>query len=189
VLEVWVEMPDADDADLLAASHSDPDAFAVFYRRYERLVAGWLVRQCRRPDLAAELAAEVFAAAYLAAPRFRGGPEPAGAWLLGIARNKLLRSLRRDRTESSARRRLGMERVAVSDESLEALQRLAGEPALELLAALPADQRDAVQARVIEELDYDELASRAHVTETVARKRVSRGLAALRRRMQQGGAR
>jgi RNA polymerase sigma factor (sigma-70 family) len=183
-------MSDASDAALLAACHSDPDAFAVFYRRYERLVAGWLVRQCRRPDLAAELTAEVFAAAYLAAPRFRGGPEPAGAWLLGIARNLLLRSLRRDRTESSARRRLGMERLNVSDETLERLERLADAPALALLEELPADQREAVRARVIEELDYEELASRAQVTETVARKRVSRGLAALRRRIeQQGGTR
>jgi RNA polymerase sigma factor (sigma-70 family) len=184
------DAPDRLDAELLATSHSDPEAFAVFYRRYERLVAGWLVRQCRRPDLAAELTAEVFAAAYLAAPRFRDGPEPAGAWLLGIARNLLLRSLRRDRSESSARRRLGVQRIAVSDESLEALERLAGEPTLALLAELPPDQREAVRARVIEELDYDELASRAHVTKTVARKRVSRGLAALRRRLeQQGGAR
>lgn len=183
-------MSDASDAELLAACHSDPDAFAVFYRRYERLVAGWLVRQCRRPDLAVELTAEVFAAAYLAAPRFHAGPEPAGAWLLGIARNLLLRSLRRDRTESSARRRLGVERLDMSDESLEALQRLADEPALALLGELPVDQREAVRARVIEELDYAELASRAEVTEAAARKRVSRGLAALRRRMdQQGGAR
>jgi len=183
-------MSDAPDAELLAASHSDPDAFAVFYRRYERLVAGWLVRRCRRPDLAAELTAEVFAAAYLAAPRFRPGPEPAGAWLLGIARNLLLRSLRRDRAESSARRRLGVERLEMSDASLEALQSLADQPALDLLRELPADQREAVRARVIEELDYAELASRAHLTEAAARKRVSRGLAALRRRMdQQGGTR
>jgi RNA polymerase sigma factor (sigma-70 family) len=183
-------MSDRPDAELLAACHSDPDAFAVFYRRYERLVAGWLVRQCRRPDLAAELTAEVFAAAYLAAPRFRGGPGPAGAWLLGIARNLLLRSLRRDRAQSSARQRLGMERLEMSDESLAALQRLADEPALALLAELPADQREAVRARVIEELDYDELASRARVTPVVARKRVSRGLATLRRRLeQQGGTR
>ncbi len=183
-------MPDSSDADLLAACHSDPDAFAVFYRRYERLVAGWLVRQCRQADLAAELTAEVFAAAYLAAPRFRGGPEPAGAWLLGIARNLLLRSLRRDRAESAARRRLGMERVAVSDDTLAAIQRLADGPATALLAGLPPHQREAIEARVIEELGYDELASRTHVTEAVARKRVSRGLAALRRRMdQQGGTR
>jgi DNA-directed RNA polymerase specialized sigma24 family protein len=67
-------MSDASDADLLAACHSDPDAFAVFYHRYERLVAGWLVRQCRRPDLAAELTAEVFAAAYLGAVPVRETP-------------------------------------------------------------------------------------------------------------------
>jgi len=95
----------ASDAELLKLSHSDADAFAVFYRRYERLVAGWLIRRTGRPELAADLTAEVFAAAYLAAPRFRDGPEPAGSWLLGIARNKLLHSLRRERAETSARER------------------------------------------------------------------------------------
>jgi DNA-directed RNA polymerase specialized sigma24 family protein len=67
-------MSNASDVELLAACHSDPDAFAVFYRRYERLVAGWLVRQCRRPDLAAELTAEVFARAGPRPPRVAAPP-------------------------------------------------------------------------------------------------------------------
>ena len=108
----------ASDAELLKLSHSDADAFAVFYRRYERLVAGWLIRRTGRPELAADLTAEVFAAAYLAAPRFRDGPEPAGSWLLGIARNKLLHSLRRERAETSARERLAIGQIKYTNRAL-----------------------------------------------------------------------
>jgi RNA polymerase sigma factor (sigma-70 family) len=189
-VEVRTDLADATDFELLRVSASSEDAFAVFYRRYERLVAGWLMRQTGRPEFAADLVAEVFSAAYLAAPRFREGPEPAGAWLLGIARNKLLRSLRDQRAESSARSRLAVERIELTDKSLGALEELRECGALELLEELPEDQRDAVRARVIDELPYDQLAQAARVSPAVARKRVSRGLAALRRRFeQQGGGR
>jgi DNA-directed RNA polymerase specialized sigma24 family protein len=102
---------DATDAELLAACHAQEQPFAVFYRRHERLVAGWLMRRCGRPELAADLLAEVFAAAYVAAPRFRPGPQPAQAWLLGISRHKLLRSMRRSRVEASARKRLEVDAI------------------------------------------------------------------------------
>jgi RNA polymerase sigma factor (sigma-70 family) len=177
----------ASDLELLRACHTDEAAFAVFYRRHERVVAGYLMRRTGRPDLTADLTAEVFAAAYLAAPRFRAGPEPAGAWLLGIARNKLRRSLRRDRLESSARERLGIERIVVSDESLAAVAGAGGEDLLALVGDLPSEQRDAVTGRVLDELGYRELAERLGVTESNARQRVSRGLAAIRRRSQQPG--
>jgi RNA polymerase sigma factor (sigma-70 family) len=181
------ELLDATDYDLLRRSRETEEAFVIFYRRYERLVVGWLMRQTGRPELVADLTAEVFAAAYLAAPRFREGPEPAGAWLLGIARNKLLRSLRRDRTEEWSRRRLAVERIAIGDESIAALEELRDRGALELLEQLPADQREAVRARIIDEVGYDQLARSARVSPAVARKRVSRGLAALRRRIEQEG--
>jgi RNA polymerase sigma factor (sigma-70 family) len=180
-------MADASDFDLLQRSGSSAEAFAVFYRRYERLVAGWLVRRTEDIKMAADLTAEVFAAAYFAAPRFREGPEPAGAWLLGIARNKLLRSLRDRRSESSALRRLGVHRIELTDESLAALDELRGCGALEVLEELPTEQREAVRARVIDELDYAELASSARVSPAAARQRVSRGLAAVRRRLEQEG--
>jgi len=177
------------DVELLHRAARDADAFAVFYRRYERLVAGWLVRRCGRVDLAADLTAEVFAAAYVNASRFREGPAPAGAWLLGIARNKLLRSLRRERTEASALRKLGIERVGVGDESLAALEQLRDCDVVELLETLPEDQREAVRARVIDDTDYEELARRLEVSPAAARQRVSRGLATLRRGLQREGER
>jgi len=180
-----LDLSDASDAELLRLLSED--AFALFYRRYERLVAGWLMRRTGEPELVADLTAEVFAAAYLAAPRFRPGPEPAGAWLLGIARHKLLGSRRRDRIESSARRRLAIERIDLSEDSIAALHEVARGDALELLDGLPAEQRDAVHARVIDELDYGELARAASISSALARKRVSRGLAALRRRYNELG--
>jgi RNA polymerase sigma factor (sigma-70 family) len=174
------DLLNASDADLLSLAGCDRDAFAVFYHRYERLVVGWLVRSTGRAELAADLAAEVFAAAYVAAPGFRAGPEPAGAWLLGIARHKLLRSLRRDRIETSARRRLAVERPEVSDDQLAAIDELCDCGLLALLEDLPADQRDAVYARIVDEADYREIARTLGVSATTARKRVSRGLGALR---------
>lgn len=47
--------------------------------------------------------------------------------------------------------------------------------------------RGAVHARVIEERDYADIAQEMRCSEAVVRKRVSRGLAALRARMEETG--
>src|SRR5579875_582266 len=159
----------------------DPEAFAAFYRRHERGVATFLMRRTGRAELAADLTSEVFAAALIA---WRGGGERAlneQAWLYGIAQHKLIDSYRRGRVEDEARVKLGMRPTIIDDESLRAIAALTDEtPALELVAALPEDQREAVTGRVIEERDYDELAASLGLSEQVVRKRVSRGLAQLR---------
>jgi len=67
-----VDLLTASDFELLDLSRTNDEAFAVFYRRYERLVVGWLMRRTGRPELVADLTAEVFAAAYLAAARDHG---------------------------------------------------------------------------------------------------------------------
>jgi RNA polymerase sigma factor (sigma-70 family) len=175
----------ANDADLLARSHrGDAAAFAAFYRRHERLVLGWLIGRTHDPALAADLAAEVFAAAYLAADRFQPDAAPAAAWLLGIARNKLHGSLRRRHVEDRARRKLGVERLALDDDALARVEACDG-AILRLLKELPPEQREAVHAHIVEDEPYDDVAARLRTSPAVVRKRVSRGLAALRRRLTQ----
>jgi RNA polymerase sigma factor (sigma-70 family) len=176
----------ATDAELLQACKTEPDAFAVFYDRYERLVAGWLMRRTGQPEVAADLAAEVFAAAYLASDRFRIGDAPTGAWLLGIARNKLREAQRRARTELAAHRRLELERVVFSEDELDRLSALQHD-VVAWLEDLPEDQREAVRAYVLEDEDYAAIAVRTRISTAAARKRVSRGLALLRHRMNQEG--
>jgi RNA polymerase sigma factor (sigma-70 family) len=176
------EYREVDDDELLARSRRDPAAFGAFYERHERLVLGYFMRRTRDPELAADLAAETFAAALLGARRYRGGGAPASAWLVGIARNVLAGSVRRARVEDRARRRLGMEPLELDDDLLERIARVDGDARVEaLLARLSADQSAAVRARVLEDEDYAGIAARLRCSESVVRQRVSRGLAVLRR--------
>src|SRR3954467_5533590 len=78
------------DEDLLQATPEDPEAFGVFYRRHVDAVLSFFRVRTGDPELAADLMAETFAAALLAAPRFKRRREPAGAWVFTIARRKLI---------------------------------------------------------------------------------------------------
>jgi RNA polymerase sigma-70 factor (ECF subfamily) len=171
----------ADDATLLAG---DAEAFAAFYRRHAPILLGWLRKRTGQADLAADVAAETFARALQGRRRFDADLGDARSWLFGIARNVLARSVDRGRVEDETRRRLGMEPISLGDEALRAVDDTAG-PALALLATLPADQAAAITGRVLADQDYDELAGALGCSESVVRKRVSRGLGALRQTIEE----
>jgi RNA polymerase sigma-70 factor (ECF subfamily) len=167
---------------VLAASASDPRAFSAFYRRYERPVLAYFRRRTGDAELAADLTAEVFAAALAACPRYQPRRAPASAWLFAIAQHKLSRSRRRGAVEDRARRRLGMAPIRLDDVDLERIDELddGSDSLMRMLDELPHDQREAVRARVLEERPYDEIAGRLSCSPAVVRQRVSRGLARLR---------
>lgn len=172
------------DEDLLVHSVDDEEAFAAFYRRHARPLAGFFVRRTGDPELAADLTAETFAEALASRRRFDPAKGPATGWLYGIARHKLARALDRGRVEDRARRTLGMAPLALDDEAIELVTNTEGEVAL-LLQRLPADQRHAIEARVVHEQGYDQIAAAMRTSEAVIRKRVSRGLASLRRKLEE----
>ena len=179
--------PSTRDADLLAAAATDSRGFALFYERYEPSIVGYFMRRTRDAELAADLTAEVFAAVLVAAPRYRPMSESAAGWLFTIAANTLKMSVRRGRVEETARRQLGLQRVVeLQDEHLERVRRdlLDESWAADLLARLPPDQREAVRARVLDELPYAEIADRLQTSSLVVRKRVSRGLGRLREELE-----
>lgn len=175
------------DGDLLGAVVAgDSGAFSVFYRRYLPRVVGLLLRQTRDREVAADLAAEVFAAVLLSAGRFRGEDgESAWPWVCGIAQNKLRESRRRGQVEDRARRRLCVEPEVLNDEDLERIEQL-GESTgvLALLEGLPARQRAAVRARVLQQREYADIAAELRCSEMVVRQQVSRGLTRLRVQLQ-----
>jgi len=173
------------DAELLAATPHEPLAFGEFYARHEETALRFVLRQTGDPDLAADIVAETFAQALISCERFKPGPTPAIAWLLGIARNVLAMSWRRGRVEASARKRLAMQPVVLEDTGIAEIDRLSNDRWLaDELASLPPDQREAITARVIDEREYREIALATQCSELAVRKRVSRGLSVLRNRIE-----
>jgi|SRR5215471_4670178 len=172
------------DAELLAASSSDPEAFGAFYDRHAAAVLAFLVRRTGCAQLAADLTAETFAAAFISRRRYHDTGAPALAWLLGIARHKLGAALRSERVERRARNRLALERLEVDDRSLERIEELADLDELRrevdhALARLTPIVAEAVSLRVLRELPYSEVARRLGCSEGAARVRVARGLTAI----------
>jgi RNA polymerase sigma-70 factor (ECF subfamily) len=173
------------DEDLLQATPDAPEAFGVFYRRHVEAVLAFFRVRTGDPELAADLMAETFAAALLAAPRFRRRKEPAVAWLFTIARRKLIDSWRRGKVEDAARRKLGMEPMELDDGGLARIDAMIDEernplPLTELMNRLPADQREALRLRVLDEREYPDIAQEMECSEAVVRQRVSRATRTLR---------
>ena len=173
----------ATDAELLLAARTDAAAFREVYERHAAVVHSFHLRRSGDRDAAYDLTAETFAQAWL--PRFRFRDEAAGSarpWLLAIARNVLVSSVRRQALERSACERLGLEarldqvgRAAEPDERwLDGLD--------DALDELPANQRDAIRLRVVDDLSYAEVADALGTSAEAARVRVHRGLASLRNR-------
>ncbi len=172
--------PPSDD-ELLSAG--DPASFELLYLRHVETLLGYFARRTRDPELAADLTAETFAAALAGRRRFDPQRGAAAAWLFGIAANKLADAQRRGHADRAARRRLGMERLAIDDEDIARIESLGASSAGALVELLPPDQRRAVRAHVVDELPYGTLAEELHTSEAAVRKRVSRGLAAVRQRL------
>ena len=162
-----------------------PTAFREFYDRYAVWMRAWLLRQTGSESAALDLTAETFAQAWHASRRFKDMADGSGApWLFGIARNLVRQYHKHNRIETAARERLGLPLAFAECEDYERVdERITAHamgPALKLaMRALPTDQRRALELRVIEQLDYEEVAGRLGCSQNAARLRVSRGLRAL----------
>ena len=180
-------MGSSGDAELLRAARRDPEAFCEFYERHALRLRAWLRRECGSTETATDLTAETFAQALVSLGRFRGtDDEQAAAWLYGIARNLLAQYRRRQRVDTTSRRRL---RLPIRDygdfeESDEHLDAAAMTRDLHLaLAELSEGERAALTLRVVDQLPYDEIAHRLALAPPAARMRVARALQSLRTRL------
>ncbi len=174
---------DASDEELLTSGGAE--GFAALYERRHTLIRAYLRRRLGpHPDLVLDLVAETFAHALDRRDQFDPRRGPASTWLVGIAHNLLIDAVRRGRVADVARRRLGMERIVVEDAQLERIERDSGSELERSLCSLPADQRDAVERRVLLDEPYAAIAVGIGCSEQVVRKRVSRGLATLRRKIE-----
>jgi RNA polymerase sigma-70 factor (ECF subfamily) len=178
---------------LLQAAQSDPDAFAAFYDAYIERVMGYFVRRTFDAELARDLSAKTFATALLRRGDFRGRTdEQERAWLFAIARTQLSHYHRRGQVERRAVQRLGIMTARMEPDEIARVEEQAGIATLRprlagALESLHTEQRQAVELRVVHELEYASIAEAMHSTEEVARARVSRGLRTLARVLEHDG--
>lgn len=162
----------------LAAVFADDARFRAWYEAVLPPVYGYLFNRCgRNQELAEELTQQTFVEAVRGRDGFRQG-EPL-AWLIGIARHRLIDHFRRlERRESGFRRLLASKPPLViwlgdgasDDEELSAA-----------LARLPAAQRAALVLRYVDDLPVREVARLLRRSEAAVESLLSRGRDALRR--------
>ena len=105
-------------------------------------------------------------------------------WLFGIARNLLRQYHKHNRIESAARERLGMPTAWAECEDYEAVDERMFASSLaprlrHAVRALPTEQQRALELRIVQQLDYEEVAGALGCSQNAARLRVSRALRAL----------
>lgn len=174
------------DEQLLKRARRDPEAFGAFYDRHEAPLLAYLVRMTGSPELAGDLAAEVFACLLRTVSEGKRVRHARG-WLYAVARNQIASAARRETVDARARAAMRMEPLTLSDESLDAITELSSDSspsAMSALAALPPDERRAIELRVLDGAAYEEVALRLECSEAAVRQRVSRGLARLRTRLE-----
>jgi len=120
--------------------------------RYLRVVVG---------QAAEDVASETWLYAAREIRGFRGDAAGFRVWLFRIARHRALDELRRAgrRREDAAGLDAAQDRVARDDPAGEAVERLATRRALEMIAALPRDQAEAVLLRVVAGMDVAQTAA------------------------------
>ena len=176
-------MGDTEDAALLQSG--DPNDFGRFYERHVGAVVAFLGPRVRGADVVFDLTAETFARAFERRGQYDPTRGPGVAWVLAIARNLLIDSVRRSRVLDESRRRLGVAPVAVDDEQLELIETRSQIDLRAVLGRLAPEQSEAIIRRFLLQESYPEIAEQLSCSEQVIRKRVSRGLANARQAVEE----
>lgn len=169
----------------MARATLDADRLSSLFESQADALIAFFTRRTFDAHVALDLVGETFAVAFAKRRQFRGTTiEESVGWLYAIARTVLGRYVRRGVAERRALERLGVQRERLTEDEQQRAERLADLDGLRVLVGdalerIPTDQRSAVRLRVVDELEYPEVAERLQISEPAARARVSRGLRAL----------
>ncbi|MFN3790050.1 RNA polymerase sigma factor [Massilia sp.] len=182
--------PDTADHELLRLTHAGrADAFTALYRRHQGPLYRYALMRCGSADSAADVVQEAFMG--LLTQRFGFDPLRGQLqhFLFGVARNLILK------LEEARHRQVALPEpdedgeleLDHACEGAEPLARLLGNEAAEevrrALGLLPPHYRDVVILFELHELSYQEVAAVCQVDIGTVRSRLSRGRAALAKRL------
>lgn len=161
------------------AQRGDQAAFAELVGRYQARLYRFVLRMVGSPDEALDLAQDAFMRAWQALPEWQPGAQ-FHTWLFRIASNAALDALRRrkivefvpiEEDDDAASGEPGPEK------QLELTQRVRGLEAA--LRNLPAEQREIVLLREVEDMSYEEIGAVLGIAEGTVKSRLARARSAL----------
>jgi RNA polymerase sigma factor (sigma-70 family) len=169
-----VVRPIHSDASVLTTSLRDREAFAEIFERHFDAIYGYLARRVGA-ELATDLAADVFLAAFERRSRYDTGRAEALPWLYGIAANKLRRHRRSEDRRLRALARTPPARV-VDGDHVNAIDALVAEA----LVSLAIGDREVLLLFAWADLAYEEIAEALDIPVGTVRSRLNRARRVLR---------
>jgi RNA polymerase sigma factor (sigma-70 family) len=169
----------SDEALVALTARSDEAALAELYDRFGRLAYGLALRVVRDPALAEDVVQEAFLAVWRSSPNFVPERAKASTWILTLVHRRavdLVRREQRRRAEPLAEEELESEHGADDEVWL----RLERERVRNALAALPDQQREALELAYYGGFTQSELADRLGLPLGTIKSRMFTGLSRLR---------
>lgn len=177
---------DDDDALIAAALNGSAYAWEKLVKRYEGRIYNHGLRLTGNQSDAMDLMQEVFLGVYRNLHRFRGDAK-FSSWIFRIAHNKamdmnrrhsLLKPARNEGAEEETFAAVAADSQHEPDVKLGELRR--NRQIVELLAALPFEQRLIVELKIFQSLTFDEIAVMQEISENTAKTRFYAALKKLR---------
>src|SRR5262245_23565449 len=179
-------MDDAHSTDvsvLARMAHRDPQALDTFYMRHARAVFSLALAMLGEHTRATDLTQEVFLLVW----RSAGAYQPTGsarAWLLRLTRNRAIDELRRDRRRLASESTLPQQALHALPAPLALADAAERQAVRDALAALPAEQREALFLAFFQGFSHQEIATCLRTPLGTIKARIRRALQALRQQLQ-----
>jgi RNA polymerase sigma-70 factor (ECF subfamily) len=176
-----------DDVLLRRAARGDEESFAALYRRHQAALYRFALRMSGNVWAAEEIVQDVFMTLMREPKKYDASRGPVGAYLFGIARNRVMKHLERLPRELSLEDQnhngdgTSARDIAVNSFTPAhwAEQRERSERVRAAVLELPAEFREAVVLCELEELSYEEAAQLSGCPIGTIRSRLHRGRALL----------
>jgi RNA polymerase sigma-70 factor (ECF subfamily) len=172
---------DACVAALVAARAGDARAFAVLVQRHQRTVYSLALRMLRRPDLAEDLAQDVFLQLYRKLTDIES-PSHLGYWLRRVTSNLAIDRLRSAPARAAVPLEEHLEPAAL-DAATENADPAFGREVLRVLDDLPPAPRAVMLLRYQEDCDVADIAATLDMPLNTVKSHLKRSLTALRAKL------
>jgi RNA polymerase sigma-70 factor (ECF subfamily) len=181
-----IDLQEREDVLLRRSAKGDEDAFAVLYRRHQASIYRFALRMTGNPWAAEEIVQDVFMTVVRDPKKYDAKRGTLGAFLYGVARNRVMKHRERMPRETSLEDKngdVGEETLArITDHRTPAHWAEFGERREHVRAAvleLPVEFREAIVLCELEELSYEEAAKALDCPIGTIRSRLHRGRALL----------